>query len=124
MDTRTAFIPAAALPSPAGAAALPLLATAIAGPDTTPAAALAPAEQLTLMRGQAVTLRPDACLLQVEAGRLWLTRAGDPDDHFLSAGDSIDLTGQERVVIECDRTPAAQLRVWHAGAAGEAGEAR
>lgn len=38
--------------------------------------------------------------LVVKAGRAWITRRGDLDDHVLAAGESIDLRAGERVVVE------------------------
>ncbi|OYU77199.1 MAG: hypothetical protein CFE45_31040 [Burkholderiales bacterium PBB5] len=61
--------------------------------------------------GQALRLptRPQA-LLQVLRGRVWLTCAGDLDDHFLSAGQQWPL-GAAGVVIEADGPTPVQLRV-------------
>ncbi|NRF69010.1 DUF2917 domain-containing protein [Aquincola sp. S2] len=58
--------------------------------------------------GRAITLpaTPDQALL-VLRGRIWLTRSGDPDDHFLDTGQRIDLgEGGERVVVEAVNGPA------------------
>lgn len=33
----------------------------------------------------------DGVRLRVEAGRVWVTRRNDPDDHFLDAGAGIEL---------------------------------
>ena len=38
--------------------------------------------------------------LTVAAGRAWVTRQGDLDDHVLSAGERLALDADERVVIE------------------------
>jgi hypothetical protein len=81
-----------------------------------PAAALAaPAfrlpETLRLPRGRAITLAPGACVLQVDAGRIWLTRSGDLDDHFIAAGKCFEHDGAGLVVIECDGASAAVLRI-------------
>ena len=38
--------------------------------------------------------------LTVAAGRAWVTRQGDLDDHVLSAGERLALRADERVVIE------------------------
>lgn len=37
--------------------------------------------------------------LQVQSGRLWVTRANDLDDHFLGAGDSLLLPSGALVLI-------------------------
>ncbi len=47
--------------------------------------------------------------LRVLQGRVWLTRFGDPDDHFLNAGDSLDLRPHDQVVIEADAGAARCL---------------
>lgn len=50
--------------------------------------------------------------LTVAAGRAWLTRAGDPDDHVLMPGDSLRLAAGEQVVVE-PWIPAVPVRlVW------------
>jgi hypothetical protein len=38
--------------------------------------------------------------LVVQAGRAWITRQGDPDDHVLSVGEAVDLRADEQVVVE------------------------
>ncbi len=43
---------------------------------------------------QAVAVR-----LRVVAGRVWVTRPGDLDDHFLDAGDQLRLDARSRVLI-------------------------
>ena len=43
---------------------------------------------------QAVAVR-----LRVVAGRVWVTRPGDPDDHFLDAGDQLRLDARSCVLI-------------------------
>lgn len=43
---------------------------------------------------QAVAVR-----LRVVSGRVWLTRPGDPDDHFLDAGDVLPLAPGGGVLI-------------------------
>lgn len=43
---------------------------------------------------QAVAVR-----LRVVAGRVWITRPGDPDDHFLDAGDQLRLDARSPVLI-------------------------
>jgi hypothetical protein len=76
-----------------------------------------PSSPLSLRPGAVQTLaRPhDGCTtrLLVESGRLWLTQTGDPDDHFVSAGEDWLLCGPGAVVIECDGTETARVRVWH-----------
>lgn len=56
-----------------------------------------------LQAGQAVTLDlPRGLRLAVDAGRVWLTRPGDPDDLFLSTGQGRWLPPGRRLVIEAD----------------------
>jgi len=58
-----------------------------------------------LPRGHASWLRrPHEGVMQVivEAGRLWLTQSGDPDDHFIAAGEDWVLCGPGEVVVESD----------------------
>lgn len=38
--------------------------------------------------------------LVVKAGRAWITRQGDLDDHVLSAGQAVELRADEQVVVE------------------------
>ena len=42
--------------------------------------------------------------LRVLAGRLWLTRSGDASDHFLKAGDCMELSGHG-VLVQADPAP-------------------
>lgn len=45
--------------------------------------------------------------LQVHSGSLWLTRPGDGDDHFLTAGGVIDLF-EDLVVVQADKCPRSR----------------
>jgi hypothetical protein len=74
---------------------------------------LAPAPvTLTLPVGATQTLRGCAgALLEVTSGRLWITEPGDPDDHFLSRGDTRRLCGNGPVVLQSDGACAAALRI-------------
>lgn len=40
-----------------------------------------------------------AVTLRVIAGRVWVTRPGDPDDHFLDAGDQLKIDARTRALI-------------------------
>lgn len=53
---------------------------------------------------QAVAVR-----LRVLAGRVWVTRPGELDDHFLDAGDQLRLDARSRVLIGAEG--AASLAV-------------
>jgi Protein of unknown function (DUF2917) len=45
--------------------------------------------------------------LRVHGGRLWLTRPGDGDDHFLTAGSAMDLF-EDGVVVQADKCPRSR----------------
>ncbi len=63
----------------------------------------------TLPPGRPLTLRaPAGTELRVLRGRVWLTRSGDPADHFLAAGEALRLDGA-RTVVEADRGEAARF---------------
>ncbi|MGR6805207.1 DUF2917 domain-containing protein [Sphaerotilus natans] len=67
-----------------------------------------------LPRGHVTCLsRPHDGILRiaVENGRLWLTQEGDPDDHFIAAGEDIALCGPGTVVIESDGAADAVFSV-------------
>jgi len=56
----------------------------------------------TLPRHQALALAGGSGIrLLVLEGRLWATRSGDPQDHFLGPGDSLADLGV-RLVVEAD----------------------
>ena len=65
------------------------------------------AHTLTLLPRQTRLINATEGLqLQVQSGCLWLTRPGDPQDHFLVAGERIALH-QNLVLIQSDRHPGA-----------------
>jgi hypothetical protein len=51
--------------------------------------------------------------LTVAAGRAWVTRQGDLDDHVLSAGERLALDADERVVIEPWTGGSSVRLAWH-----------
>lgn len=53
---------------------------------------LQPGQMLHWQQAEAVTLR-------VLRGRVWVTRANDPDDHFLDAGASLRLAARAKALI-------------------------
>ncbi|MCA0239398.1 MAG: DUF2917 domain-containing protein [Proteobacteria bacterium] len=66
---------------------------------------------LELPPGAALTLPPRAALhLHLLSGRLWLTRSGDPDDHFIDPGSRLLLDGRG-CVVENDSGTSARLRL-------------
>ena len=74
------------------------------------------ARRIGLPPGAAIGLRgAPGMTIELAAGRVWLTQAGDPADHFLHAGDSHLLRAAGLVVIECDGRIAALLRVFEGG---------
>lgn len=63
---------------------------------------------LELSPGQTLHLRRHGALrLQLQQGRAWITRSGDPADHVVVAGQALDLAPGRSTVIENDgRQPA------------------
>lgn len=57
------------------------------------------AQRLTVAPGELVHLL-SAGELRVMEGRVWLTRAGDLDDHLLEAGQRIRLSAAQNAIIE------------------------
>ena len=55
-----------------------------------------------------VALRP--CSLRVVAGRVWITREGDRDDHWLSAGERLPIRPDQLIVVEADSS-ASQVEI-------------
>ena len=47
-----------------------------------------------------IALRP--CSIRVVAGRVWITREGDIDDHWLSAGQRLAVHPDQLIVVEGD----------------------
>jgi hypothetical protein len=50
--------------------------------------------------------------LRVEAGQVWLTRSGDPDDHFLRAGETIRVPPGDALVEAWEPTGTPARIVW------------
>lgn len=40
-----------------------------------------------------------ACIVQVVRGRIWITQANDPDDHFLVAGQAFALRSGAQAIV-------------------------
>ena len=75
--------------------------------ETTPAPAT-----LRLERGTVHTLHlPAGSTLVLAAGRVWLTETGDPEDHFVGAGQTHRVGRGGRVVIEGDSAETAVVRL-------------
>ncbi len=62
-----------------------------------------PSPTLHLHRGQLLRWHAGhAARLRVLAGRAWVTRSGDPQDHFLAAGDSLPVPRAGVAVISAE----------------------
>jgi len=58
---------------------------------------------LDLAPGELLRWRPAAAIeLQLLAGRAWVTQAGDEDDHFLGAGDTLRLCPGALALVEAE----------------------
>ncbi|QRX82112.1 DUF2917 domain-containing protein [Glaciimonas sp. PAMC28666] len=55
-----------------------------------------------------IALRP--CSLRVVAGRVWITREGDLDDHWLIAGQRLPIQPDQLIVVEADSS-ASQVEI-------------
>ena len=77
----------------------------------------------SLSRGRVVALGGGSGRLSVVDGQVWLTRPGDPDDHVLAAGDSIEVDDAAHTLVESwgggaavawqrDSLPARARRSW------------
>jgi len=64
------------------------------------------AQRSMVLSGTAVLLGGEGGLLRVEAGRIWLTRAGDLHDYVLAAGDEVRVPAGGAVVTAWDRAEA------------------
>lgn len=51
-----------------------------------------------------IALRP--CSIRVVEGRVWITREGDPGDHWLSAGQRLPISPDQLIVVEADLMPS------------------
>ena len=69
---------------------------------------LGPDNVRTLRPGRVVRLGSQGGKLEVLHGRVWLTRAGDRDDHFVDFGQSVVIPASGRVLVEAidDARPA------------------
>ena len=69
------------------------------------------ATELHLAPGRPAFLGRGAGELTVLAGRVWLTRDGDPTDHVLAPGARVRIDWAERAVVESwERDQAASLQ--------------
>lgn len=51
----------------------------------------------------------DGVRLRVEAGRVWVTRRNDPDDHFLDAGAAIELARGSGALVGAEGAACVRL---------------
>ena len=71
-------------------------------------------ESLALARGELVRL--DAARgveVLCESGRVWITQERDSRDLWLSAGESVHLTGQGLALLEADRHAHVRIAQGH-----------
>lgn len=75
--------------------------------------ASASAEALrALPAGHVVALGNGGGEVSILSGQVWLTRSGDPDDHFLGAGESFKVRGAGEALIEAWGASAPALIAW------------
>lgn len=72
---------------------------------------------IALCPGRTLTLSRSPHWLLVLEGRVWLTSSGDPDDHFLHAGQRLRLAGRQHVVVQAEGAQAARCQLVPGGAA-------
>ena len=70
-------------------------------------------EALSLAAGQALPLGSQGGRLEVIAGRVWLTREGELDDHLVAGGQSVCVAGAAAAVIEAWGDSQAAVVAWH-----------
>ena len=62
---------------------------------------------LSLSPGELLTLTPtQPTSLHLKSGALWVTQTGDDRDHFLRAGQSMQLAPYRLTVLQAERVPA------------------
>jgi hypothetical protein len=66
-----------------------------------------------LQGGRVLPLGASGGKLEVLHGRVWLTRAGDPDDHFVDFGHSIVVPSSGRVLVTAVDDARPALVAWH-----------
>jgi len=65
-----------------------------------------------LQGGRVLPLGASGGKLEVLHGRVWLTRAGDPDDHFVDFGNSIVVPSSGRVLVTAVDDARPALVAW------------
>jgi len=75
-----------------------------------------PAAALRLLRaGNVLPLGSAGGKLEVLHGRVWMTRSGDPDDHFVDFGQSVVVPASGRVLVEALGDGQTALVAWRPG---------
>jgi hypothetical protein len=69
----------------------------------------------TLRAGHVLPLGSAGGRLDVLHGRVWLTRAGDPDDHLVETGESFHVPANGRALVEAWDDEAPALFAWRGG---------
>jgi hypothetical protein len=72
----------------------------------------------TLRAGRVLPLGATGGKLEVLHGRVWLTRAGDLDDHVVDFGHSIDVPASGRILVESIVDDQPALIAWRAAPLG------
>jgi Protein of unknown function (DUF2917) len=63
------------------------------------------------------TVAPRAAWLVAREGSLWVTRSGDPDDHFLARGERLAVARGDDLLLQAWRSDQPALWDWQARAA-------
>ncbi len=71
-----------------------------------------PAALRALPNGHVVALGTGGGEVSILSGQVWLTRSGDPDDHFLGAGESFQVCGEGEALVEAWGTGELALIAW------------
>jgi Protein of unknown function (DUF2917) len=75
--------------------------------------ASASAEALrALPTGHVVLLGTGGGEVSILSGQVWLTRSGDPDDHFIGAGESFQVRGSGETLVETWSDSGPALIAW------------
>ena len=72
-----------------------------------------------LAGGRVLPLGDAGGQLEVLHGRVWLTRAGDPDDHFVEVGHSMVVPSSGRVLVAAIDDARPALVAWRPRSVGE-----
>ncbi len=65
-----------------------------------------------LPNGHVVALGAGGGEVSILSGQVWLTRSGDPDDHFLAAGESFQVRGEGEALVEAWGPGEVALIAW------------